>query len=73
MQVEILEERLSSDGLFGTKGDRLTVPDEVGAAWCRYGWAKDMSDSVPTGERNTNPVEINPKKVQHNNTVTEAK
>lgn len=73
MQVEILEERLSSDGFAGEKGDRLTVPDEVGAAWCGYGWAKDMSDKVPTGERNISPVEINPKKIQHNNTVAEAK
>ncbi len=73
MQVEILEEKLSSDGFTGLKGDRLTVPDNIGAAWCGHGWVKDMSDKIPTGERNTNPVEINPKKLNHQSAVTEAK
>ncbi len=51
MKVEILEQRLSSDGFVGELGDRFTVPDEVGAAWCRHGWAKDLSGEVATGER----------------------
>ena len=65
MQVEILEERLSSDGFAGSKGDRLTVPDDVGSAWCIYGWAKDMAGKVDTGERNINPVTVNPKNLAH--------
>ena len=71
MQVEILEEKLSSDGFTCAKGDRITVSDEIGAAWCGRGWCKDMAEKVTTGERNTKPVEINPKKVQHNTTVKE--
>jgi len=73
MQVEILEEKLSSDGFSGMKNDRLTVPDEVGKSWCSHGWAKDMADEVATGERNIAPVEINPKKLNHNSVVQEAK
>lgn len=73
MQVEILEKRLSSDGFVGSEGDRLTVPDEVGANWCGHGWAKDMAGVVSTAERNINPVEISPKKLQHNNLVSGVK
>jgi hypothetical protein len=51
MKIEILENRLSSDGFVGELGDRFTVPDEVGAHWCSLGWAKDLSGAVPTGER----------------------
>lgn len=72
MQVEILEERLSSDGFNGCAGDRFTVPDEVGARWCAAGWAKDMSGNVPTGERNIKPVTINPKKSGNAQKVQEA-
>jgi len=51
MKIEILENRLSSDGFVGELGDRFTVPDEVGAHWCSLGWAKDLSGQVATGER----------------------
>lgn len=51
MKVEILEQRLSSDGYAGEQGDRLTVPDEVGAKWCGLGWATDLAGVVATGER----------------------
>ena len=51
MKVEILENKLSSDGFLGELGDRFTVPDEVGMKWCSLGWAKDLSGSIPTGER----------------------
>jgi hypothetical protein len=51
MKVEILEKRLTSDGFVGELGDRLTVPDEVGAKWCALGWATDLAGQVPTGER----------------------
>lgn len=51
MKVEILENRLSSDGFVGELGDRFTVPDDVGAMWCAAGWAKDLSGQVTTGER----------------------
>lgn len=65
MKVEVLEERLSSDGFIGEKGDIFTVPDEVGQCWCKAGWAKDLAGNVETGERNTKPVTINPKKMIH--------
>lgn len=65
MQVEILEERLSSDGFQGSRGDRFTVPDEVGSAWCGHGWAKDVDGKVDTGDRNINPVIVNPKNLAH--------
>ena len=51
MKVEILEERLSSNGFQGEKGDRFTVSDEVGTRWCEAGWAKDMDGKCATGER----------------------
>jgi len=51
MKVEILENKLSSDGFFGELGDRFTVPDEVGVKWCSLGWAKDLSGTIPTGDR----------------------
>ena len=51
MKIEILENRLSSDGFHGEPGDRFTVPDDVGARWCNLGWVKDLSGAVPTGER----------------------
>lgn len=51
MKVEILENRLSSDGFVGELGDRFTVPDDVGAMWCAAGWAKDLSGQVATGNR----------------------
>lgn len=49
--MEILENRLSSDGFVGELGDRFTVPDDIGLAWCSLGWAKDLSGAVATGER----------------------
>lgn len=51
MKVEVLENRLSSDGFLGELGDRFTVPDDVGSKWCKLGWAKDLSGEVATGER----------------------
>ncbi len=57
MRVEIIEDKLS-DSDVGTgrhyaleKGDSITVPDDCGARWCSYGWAKDADGTHPTGER----------------------
>jgi len=50
MRVEALE-RISSDGYVLAKEDILTVPDEIGASWCRNGWGRDTSGAVETGER----------------------
>ncbi len=72
MQVEILEEKLSSDGFSLQKGDKITVPHEVGVKWCGHGWAKDTSGAVKTGARNINPVQIQPSKITNANKVTEA-
>jgi hypothetical protein len=65
MRVEILEERLSSDGYLLGKGDTITVPDECGGRWCAAGWAKDVEGKVATGERRTDNIAVNPKKAAH--------
>lgn len=57
MRVEALE-NIRSENFSLTKGDIITVPDELGARWCAMGWAKDTSGAVPTGERSTAPREI---------------
>lgn len=64
MKVEILEERLSSDGFVGEKGDRFTVPDDVGHQWCQLGWVKDMSGVVATGERKPGASKINVQNIE---------
>ena len=73
MKVEVLEVKLSSDGFVGEKGDMFTVPDDVGAAWCKNGWARDVSGTVETGERSTKPVTINPKKMIQKQNAQEVK
>ena len=71
MKIEILEQRLSSDGYVGEKGDRLTVPDEVGAKWCALGWASDLAGVVPTGERRVIDARLDVNASAHGQTVTE--
>ncbi len=56
MRVEILEDRLSDADDTGrlhvyVKGDVVTVPDDCARRWLAYGWAKDVSGAVATGER----------------------
>lgn len=51
MRVEIKEDSLKSDGYILVSGDIITVPDDVGAAWCARGWAADTAGIVATGER----------------------
>lgn len=57
MRVEILEDRLSDTDpdtdrhYLHEKGDVITVPDPLGAKWCKHGWAKDLGGATPTGER----------------------
>lgn len=51
MRIEVTEDFLKSDGYILVAGDIITVPDEVGAAWCALGWAKDTAGIVATGER----------------------
>ena len=50
MRIEALE-KISSDGYVLEKDDILTVPDEIGAGWCRNGWGRDTAGAVETGER----------------------
>lgn len=50
MKVEALEV-IKSRGYILSEGDIITVPDDVGAHWCKHGWAKDTSGAVQTGER----------------------
>lgn len=51
MKVEITEKSLKDAGYNLVEGDTITVPDEIGAAWCGHGWAKDVDGTVPTGTR----------------------
>jgi hypothetical protein len=60
MKVEILEAKLSSHGFYAEAGDRLTVTDVVGAAWCQNGWAKDLSGQTGLTERIVTDNTINP-------------
>ena len=50
MKIEALNS-IKSDGYVLDPEDVKTVPDEIGAAWCARGWAKDMAGGVPTGGR----------------------
>jgi hypothetical protein len=65
MRVEVTEERLKDAGLSLVKGDIVTVPDEVGWAWCRHGWAKDTAGVVPTGPRIVRGEAIEPQSTKH--------
>ena len=51
MKVEVTEKKLRDAGFNLAEGDTITVPDEIGKAWCRRGWAKDVDGKVPTGPR----------------------
>lgn len=54
MKVKILEDGgIRHAGQHFESGDEVTVPDEVGAAWCGVGWAEDLAGNVETGERKT--------------------
>ena len=50
MRVEAIN-GIKSDGYVLSAEDVVTVPDEIGAKWCKHGWARDTSGAVPTGER----------------------
>ena len=64
MKVEILEQKLSSDGFSGEQGDRFTVPDVIGTAWVLAGWAKDLSGALQTGERKVVGETVQPANVE---------
>lgn len=65
MRVEITEKKLKDGGYDLVEGDTITVPDELGAEWCRHGWAKDTDGKVPTGERIVQGAEVQPKSAKH--------
>lgn len=50
MKIEALED-IKSHGYVITQGDVITVADDAGAAWCSYGWARDVAEQVLTGPR----------------------
>lgn len=60
MRVEVTEDILRDKGYNQVKGDIITVPDEIGQAWCAHGWAKDTEGVVPTGERVVQGVIVRP-------------
>ena len=55
MKVKINEETIKHeiDGVLNVflKDEERAVPDEVGAYFCKQGWAEDVSGSVETGVR----------------------
>lgn len=65
MRVEITEVRLRDAGFNQVQGDVITVPDEVGKAWCRRGWAKDVDGNVPTGKRIVRGAVVQPDAAAH--------
>ena len=65
MRVEITEKKLRDGGYDLVEGDTLTVPDELGKAWCARGWCRDTEGKVATGERVAGVAEIAPKKARH--------
>lgn len=69
MRVEITESKLKDAGYDLVEGDTLTVPDEVGKAWCAHGWAKDTDGKVPTGERIVTGATLQPAKAAHKATA----
>ena len=73
VKVEFLGARLSDAGYTGVKGDIRTVPKSLAEKWCAAGWAADVSGGIKTGERNTRPVKINPKKMVQANDSQEVK
>lgn len=51
MRIEALE-AVKSDGYVLDAGDvKQNVPDDIGEIWVKAGWAKDLDDTVATGER----------------------
>jgi hypothetical protein len=71
MRVEITERKLKDCGYNLVDGDILTVPDEVGAAWCGHGWAKDVDGMMPTGQRIVHGATLQPAKARHAVTAKE--
>lgn len=71
MKIKVLEERLSSDGFLGEKGDVFTVPDHIGEKWCGLGWAEDVAGQCKTGERCVRSVTVNPKKLSQQQSTKE--
>lgn len=70
MRVEITEKKLRDSGYDLTEGDTITVPDEVGKAWCAAGWCRDTEGKVETGERIVTGAQLQPKKARHASTST---
>lgn len=73
MRVQVLEQKLKSHGYSLVKDDTLTVPDEVGEAWCAHGWAKDTEGKVPTGERRVLNARMDIKPAAHGQKTKEVK
>jgi len=71
MRVEVTEARLRDAGYNLVEGDTLTVPDELGAAWCKRGWAKDTAGAVPTGQRVVRGAVVQPDTAKHTTTDTQ--
>ena len=57
MKVRLFE-RVSHDGQRFESDEIRVVPDDVGAYFCRLGWAEDAAGIVPTGERKAGAVRL---------------
>jgi hypothetical protein len=71
MRVEITEKRLRDGGYNLSEGDTITVPADVGKAWCANGWARDTEGKVATGERRVIGAELEPAKARHTSKAKE--
>jgi len=64
MKIEALEAIKSGDYVL-TAGDSITVPDDIGAHWCKHGWAKDVAGVITTGERRVINAVVNANPSDH--------
>lgn len=70
MKVEVLEKVLrGKDRETGkhydlVEGDRATVSEPCGRAWCAHGWVKDVDGNVETGERVVRGRKVKPDNIK---------
>ena len=67
MRVEITEKKLKDGGYDLVEGDTITVPDELGNAWCARGWCRDTEGKVATGERIPGAAQLEVQTAKHRN------
>ena len=64
MRIEVLE-TFRHNGWQYSKGDVMTVDDDIGKLACGHGWARDTDDVVETGQFTPGARAIQPENVRH--------